>query len=184
MRNKGFTLVELLVVILIIGILSAIALPQYMKTVERARAAEAITILASLARAEQSYLNLRNTYTDDIPMLEFTPPGVSEDDITGFSTNDFRFKVSRARGNDFMAYAERKDRSTDETYTIATAIYPNGDVVRWCYPGKASTFQSETLDGWSQTKIDENIVDLSGVSTSSAKICKAISEGDARGIIK
>lgn len=47
MIKKGFTLLEVLIVIIIIGILAAIALPQYTKTLEKAKSAEAITQLGT-----------------------------------------------------------------------------------------------------------------------------------------
>jgi prepilin-type N-terminal cleavage/methylation domain-containing protein len=58
----GFTLIELLVVVLIIGILSAIALPQYQKTVEKTKAVQAWALLKYVADAQQSYYLANGNY--------------------------------------------------------------------------------------------------------------------------
>lgn len=55
LMKKAFTLVELLIVIVIIGILATLAVPQYNKMIERARGAEAKSILGALARANLAY---------------------------------------------------------------------------------------------------------------------------------
>lgn len=60
--KTGFTLLELLVVVLIIGILSAVALPQYTKTVERARAGEALINLQAFADAVNRFWLVNGTY--------------------------------------------------------------------------------------------------------------------------
>ncbi|MBR3632530.1 MAG: prepilin-type N-terminal cleavage/methylation domain-containing protein [Elusimicrobiaceae bacterium] len=68
--KKGFTLIELLVVVLIIGILSAIAIPQYQVSVEKTKAANLLSLLASVAQAEEVYYLANGKYTDQMHDLD------------------------------------------------------------------------------------------------------------------
>lgn len=68
--NKGFTLIELLVVVLIIGILATVALPQYQKAVEKARMAEAVSIVSSVEKGIDLYL-LENGYPPEGTSVAF-----------------------------------------------------------------------------------------------------------------
>jgi len=63
MLKKGFTLLEVLIVVIIIGILVAIALPQYTTTLEKSKSAEAVTNVGSLKAAVDRYW-YQNNETD------------------------------------------------------------------------------------------------------------------------
>ena len=71
MKNKkGFTLIEVLVVVLIIGILAGIALPQYRKAVRKARVSEARIILRAIGDATDRYFLQHNDIVVDIEDLD------------------------------------------------------------------------------------------------------------------
>lgn len=55
MFKKGFTLLEVLIVVIIIGILAAIALPQYTATLEKGRSGEALTNIGSIRTSLDRY---------------------------------------------------------------------------------------------------------------------------------
>lgn len=62
----GFTLLELMIVMVIIGILMAIAVPSYQGYVLRSHRADAHSSLLDIAARQERYVAQRNTYTTDI----------------------------------------------------------------------------------------------------------------------
>ena len=62
MKDQGFTLIELMIVILIIGILTTIAYPAYQEHVTRARRSDGQAALLDLASRMERYYSERNTY--------------------------------------------------------------------------------------------------------------------------
>jgi prepilin-type N-terminal cleavage/methylation domain-containing protein len=82
--RSGFTLVELAVVIVIIGVLAAFGVPRFIKSVEKSKASEAFEYLASVRTAQERYQAQYGTYATNVTDLDikssapkyFTVPAV------------------------------------------------------------------------------------------------------------
>lgn len=72
LNSAAFTLIELLVVVLIIGILAAVALPQYKIAIEKSRATQALIWAKNIVEAEQAYYLANGTYTRDLQELDIS----------------------------------------------------------------------------------------------------------------
>jgi type IV pilus assembly protein PilA len=72
--RRGFTLVELAVVIIIIGVLAAFGVPRFLDSVERSKAAEAFNYQAAVRAAQERYQVRQGTYADDITKLDIQMP--------------------------------------------------------------------------------------------------------------
>ena len=81
---QGFTLLELMMVVIIIAILASIALPQYIRLTEKARASEAINVLGAIRASEMRYKSQSPTfvYTSNTADLDYKGDVVG----TAFST--------------------------------------------------------------------------------------------------
>lgn len=81
----GFTLVEMLVVVLIIGILSSVAIPNYTRSIEKSRATEAMNMVKALNDAVYAYAAERNACPPSFSKLLVEVPGNKTSDtvVTG-----------------------------------------------------------------------------------------------------
>ncbi len=75
LSKMGFALIELLVVVLIIGILAAVALPQYQKAVDKSRVMSVISILKAMKDAQEIYYLANGHYAENFADLDIELPG-------------------------------------------------------------------------------------------------------------
>lgn len=73
-RAAGFTLIELMIVVVVASILLAIAIPSYQAQIRKSRRTDARTALMDLAAREQRYFSLQGTFTNSPANLGYAPP--------------------------------------------------------------------------------------------------------------
>lgn len=117
-KQHGFTLLELMIAIAIIGILAAIAYPSYVDQILKSQRTSAKTALLDLASREAKYYSLNNTYTTSMTNLGYAGAGP----VAVPDSNSHYYDLSvAAKNTGYIATAAPTGRqSTDAcgSYTI------------------------------------------------------------------
>ena len=88
-KNRGFTLIEILIVMVVIGILAAIAIPSYQNQLIRGTRSSAQAVMMDIANKELFYLQAQRQYTTDYTQLGIPAlPGEVTNFYTVTITND------------------------------------------------------------------------------------------------
>ena len=103
-NNEGFTLIELMIVVEIIAIVAAIAMPNYIRTRIQANEASAVASLRVILDAENSYNTQYYVYATELtPLTDEIPPFLTGGDWTT-PKNGYTYRVEGDPTN-FIAYA-------------------------------------------------------------------------------
>lgn len=95
-KYKGFTLIEVMIVVVIIGILAAIAYPSYTRYVAQSTRAEGLSALMRLANLQEQYYLDNRKYTTDLSELIGADPYITEHgnySVTSSGTSSFTLKA-------------------------------------------------------------------------------------------
>ncbi|CUA94328.1 type IV pilin protein [Thiomonas bhubaneswarensis] len=111
-RNRGFTLIELMIVVAIIAILSAIAIPAYTQYVARSKLTEAFSGLSGMAVAAQQY------YQDNRSYVAAGGGGATTCPVPTATAQDYSFACSNVGATTFTFTATPQGNFVGPSYTI------------------------------------------------------------------
>jgi prepilin-type N-terminal cleavage/methylation domain-containing protein len=119
--HQGFTLLELTIVLVIGGILAAIAIPSFLNQANNAKQVEAKMYLGSLNRAQQEYILQHSQFTNDMQQLGVVP----------YNSPNYRYSIDLDANNNLYAVHVAESLSpTLRPYVGMTAIQkPAGEAM-------------------------------------------------------
>ena len=114
-KKNGFTLLEIIIVIIIVGVLASLALPRFFAIIEYSRSTEALTAIGVVRQSiERCYLQLDGTYTgcNDFTDLDIEDPA-------GFPNAHFGYALS---GQSITGYIITATRNTVDGGVVTSSI--------------------------------------------------------------
>jgi len=104
--RKGFTLIELMIVVAVIGVLAVIALPSFLDSVRKGRRAEAVAALTQVQQAQERWRANHGSYADNDQLSTAPPSGLGISQTT--ADGNYELALSNVSAAGYTASASAK----------------------------------------------------------------------------
>jgi prepilin-type N-terminal cleavage/methylation domain-containing protein len=120
-NSKGFTLIELMIVVVIIGILAALAIPRFMRSTTKSKQSEAKQLLKQIYVMQRAYRQEFNSYClNGATASAAAPTGFARLGVDIMATSRYTYTMTSATANAFVCTATGNldDDAAIDTWTM------------------------------------------------------------------
>ena len=144
-RNRGFTLIELMIVVAVIAVLAAVALPSYFDSIRKSRRADAINLMSQVAQAEERWRANNTTYSDNFgsSFLNVRPTAAS---VTTLSEPYYTITVNGNDGTNYRVRAVATGSQVKDTKCAAMEMRMSAGTLSYISSTSAGTIAAATSD--------------------------------------
>jgi type IV pilus assembly protein PilE len=150
-RDRGFTLVELMIAVVVAGVLLAVALPSFTGSLRKSRRSDAFSALTAVQQAQERWRSLHGTYaanSDLTVATTATPPGLGLAASTASGNYGIAISDPSANGYTVIATATSTgSQSSDAGCATMAVLVSSGDIK---YGGSSGSID------WTATNPDPN----------------------------
>lgn len=115
--TRGFTIIEMLIVLVIAAILAAVAYPSFQRAVQKSRRADAIAALTTVMQAQERWRSNHYTYKGSVDGL-YAVTAVSSD-------GHYDISIAKATANDYSALATARSTSPQYSDSVCRVLMVN-----------------------------------------------------------
>ena len=114
-RLRGFTLIELMIVVAIIAIIAAVALPSYLSSIRKSRRADAINLMSQVAQAQERWRANNSMYATDFGTTVLNVRSTAASSVTTLTEPYYTITVPTNNATEYTVRAAARASQTSDT---------------------------------------------------------------------